>query len=251
MPTTASVPPAEDFAREGFVAPCPILDPAEAERHAGLALAALGVDPAAPGPARRNPFAWHHRWRWAYDLATHPRLLDRVEAVLGQNLVLWAMACWYKEPGNGKPIPWHQDTQYWPMEPTTTVSAWIALTETTRENGCLRVIAGSHRTRLEHHAMDGLGNGFASGVDGVDESQAADLEMRPGEVTLFSEATLHGSGPNRTARPRLGISLRYSPPSVRFLIGEWGDAGRIRTFLVRGEDPLRLNEGIRGEPPRA
>jgi hypothetical protein len=60
---------------------------------------------------------------------------------------------------------------------------------------------------------------------------------------------LHGSAANASAEPRLGISFRYSPPDVRFDIARWSGAERIRTFLVRGVDRPRLNDGIRGVPP--
>jgi hypothetical protein len=239
----------ERFRRDGFIAPRPLVDADEAAALALRAYAALGVDPAAPGPSTANALAWHHRHRWAYDLATHPRLLDLVEGVLGPDLVLWAMACWYKEPRTGRRVPWHQDAHYWPMSPTTTVSVWLALTPATPANGCLRLIPGSHGARIEHRQLDDSTSFFPVGADGIDDSGALDLAMRPGEVALFDEGTLHGSGPNRSACPRLGLSFRFSPPAVRFHIEDWSDAGRIRTFLVRGEDRERLNDPIRGIPP--
>ncbi len=239
----------ECFARDGYLAPVRVLDVEQADAMAGRAYAVLGVDPAAPGPSSAYPSAWHHRWRWAYELASHPAILDLIEPLIGPDIVLWAMACWYKEPKSGKRVPWHQDASYWPMEPNTTVSAWLALGETTRENGCLRVLPGSHRRALAHAAVDDRTSWFATGVPEVDETTAIDLAMKPGEIAIFSEATLHGSEANRSSSPRLGVSFRYSPPTVRFLMERWDDPDRIRTFLVRGEDRPHLNDAIRGEPP--
>jgi ectoine hydroxylase-related dioxygenase (phytanoyl-CoA dioxygenase family) len=240
----------ERFHREGYLAPRRLLDEAEALALGERCYEAMALDPRAPGPTSAYLFAWHHRHRWAWELATHPRLLDLVETVLGPNLVLWAMACWYKEPLTGKRVPWHQDAQYWPMSPSTTASVWLALGPTSRANGCLRIIPGSHTTKHEHRAIADATSWFDRGADDTDEHGAIDLAMAPGEAALFDEGILHGSDVNRSELPRLGISFRYSPPDVRFHSERWGgDASRIRTFLVRGEDRLRLNEGIRGTPP--
>jgi hypothetical protein len=237
------------FRRDGYLAPRRLLDEAEALALGERCYEAMGMDPRAPGATSAYLFAWHHRYRWAYELATHPRLLDLVETAIGPDIVLWAMACWYKEPRTGKRVPWHQDAHYWPMLPTTTASIWLALGPTSRENGCLRLIPGSHAAKHEHRAIADATSWFDRGADGIDERRAVDLAMSPGEAALFDEGTLHGSDANRSAIPRLGVSFRYSPPEVRFLIDEWKGAERIRTFLVRGEDRHGLNDAIRGTPP--
>jgi len=237
------------FRRDGWLAPQHFLDETQARALGERCYAAMGVDPRAPGPTSAYLLAWHHHHRWAYDLATHPTLLDNIAAVIGPDIVLWAMACWYKEPRTGKRVPWHQDAHYWPMSPTTTASAWIALSPTSRANGCLRIIPGSHTARHEHRPVDPAANWFAQGADGIDETHAVDVEMHPGDVAIFDEGILHGSEANLSDQPRLGVSFRYSPPDVRFHIDQWSDAARIRTFLVRGEDRFHRNDGIRGLPP--
>jgi hypothetical protein len=70
-----------------------------------------------PGKTEINMSAWHLQHRWAYDLATHCSILEAMKEILGPDLILWAMHFWYKEPNNDKFIPWHQDINYWPMEP--------------------------------------------------------------------------------------------------------------------------------------
>lgn len=240
----------ERFASDGYLPPVRLFSSDEAASIAERCWSELGVDPATGGESTANLWAWHQRRRWAFDLAAEPRLLDLVEPLVGPDIVLWAMACWYKPARTGKRIPWHQDTSYWPMEPTTTVTAWIALNECTPENGCLRVIPRSHRRVLPLAPVADERSWFGEAAKDVEAEDAVDLAMHPGEVAIFNEATLHGSEPNTSARPRLGISLRFSPPQVRFLIERWtGDIGRIRTFLVRGEDRERLNDAIRGIPP--
>ncbi|MBA2482688.1 MAG: phytanoyl-CoA dioxygenase family protein [Planctomycetes bacterium] len=148
-------------------------------------------------------------------------------------------------------MPWHQDASYWAIEPKKTVTAWLALGETSPDNGCLRIIPGSHTRTSEHRAISDPTSWFDKGVDprDIDESTAVDLALRPGEAVLFNEATLHGSEMNRSSQPRVAISFRYTSPEVRFLIDQWTDPGRVKTFLVRGEDRLHLNDDIRGVEP--
>ena len=80
-------------------------------------------------------------------------------------------------------------------------------------------------------------------------SNLAHGTMNPGEVVFFNEGTFHGSEANTSDIPRVALSIRYTTPEVRFLTDQWSDAGRIKTFLLRGEDTHHLNDAIRGAPP--
>jgi hypothetical protein len=256
MHLTASAPAAshsslaEDFRRDGCAGPFRVCAPTDCAALQAAYFAAAGVDPAAWSPASAKLSAWHHHQRWAYELATSPAILDRVEEILGPDLVLWAMFAWYKEPRTEKRIPWHQDASYWPLEPKLNVTAWLALDHCDPDNGCLRVIPGTHRAAIDHVAVDDTTSWFNKGADpaAVDERQARDLVLQPGEFVLFNEGTLHGSEPNRSARPRLALSLRYTTPEVRLHGDKWGD-DRVRAFQVRGRDRFGYNDAWRGVPP--
>jgi ectoine hydroxylase-related dioxygenase (phytanoyl-CoA dioxygenase family) len=240
------------FMADGYAGPFPLVDPAEAPGLRDAYCRTAGVDPRACGPATRPLAAWHHHHRWAYDLACSPRILDRVECLLGPDILLWAWFSWYKEPRTGKRIPWHQDASYWPIEPKRNVTAWVALDATDTENGCLRVIPGSHRSAIDHVAVDDPGSWFSQGADlsAVDAGRAVDLALRAGEFVLFNEGTLHGSEPNRSDRPRIAFSLRYTSPDVCLHGDRWGD-DRVKAFLVRGEDRHHRNDAWIGTPPAA
>jgi ectoine hydroxylase-related dioxygenase (phytanoyl-CoA dioxygenase family) len=178
--------------------------------------------------------------------------VNAIQQILGPDLVLWAMHFWYKEPGNGKFIPWHQDINYWPMEPAINATAWMSLGFSIKENGCLRVIPGTHKQHVAHIALGDDNSVFEQGLasDAVDESKAVDLEMSPGQIAFFNEATFHGSEANNSNIPRVAFSVRYTTPEVKFKMVEWGgDTSRIKTFLVSGEDRLHLNDDIRGTVP--
>jgi hypothetical protein len=238
------------FQANGYAGPATVFSPAENARFAAGAWAALAVDPAAPGPSTARLAAWHHEHAWAWEMATHPAILDQVEELLGPDLVLWAMFCWYKPPHVGKAVPWHQDAAYWPIEPKLNVTAWVALAPTRRSNGCLRLLPGSHRSAHDHTAMTDPASWFAKGVQGLDESTALDVEMERGQAVFFNEGALHGSRANASDQPRLACSMRYTTPEVRISPDGWGpDSARIRTTLVRGVDRFHHNDALRIGPP--
>ncbi len=99
--------------------------------------------------ARRTPRACGATrpfWIWH---AT-PDILDLVEQVIGPDIMLWGCHVFCKPAGDGQETPWHQDGHYWPIRPLANCTVWVALDPSTSDNGCLRVIPGSHRPRQCH-----------------------------------------------------------------------------------------------------
>jgi chlorinating enzyme len=173
--------------------------------------------------------------RWVYEIVTNPRILDAVESVLGPNVMVWSSQWFPKFPHDKAFVSWHQDATYWGLTPPNVTTAWIALTESTPANGCMRVIPGTHLGALlpqrETYAeRNMLSRGQEIAVT-VDESQAVALELMPGEFSLHHVGIVHGSGPNDSCAPRIGIAVRYISPDVV-------QQGRERdmVMLVRGRD---------------
>lgn len=172
---------------------------------------------------------------WVYRLVTHPAVLDAVESVLGPNLLVWGSQWFPKLPGDKAYVSWHQDGTYWGLHPPNVTTAWIALSESTTANGCMRVVPRTHLASLlpqrETYAPDNmLSRGQEIAVE-VDEAQAVDLVLRPGEMSLHHIGLVHGSGPNHSTAPRIGLAIRYISPDV---IQE--GASRDIAVLARGKD---------------
>ena len=172
---------------------------------------------------------------WVYEIVANTRVLDAVESVLGPNVMVWSSQWFPKFPHDKAFVSWHQDATYWGLTPPNVATAWIALTESTLANGCMRVIPGTHQGALlpqrETYAQTNmLSRGQEIAVT-VDESQAVPLELRPGEFSLHHVGIVHGSGPNDSNAPRIGIAVRYISPDVV-------QQGRERdlVLLVRGRD---------------
>jgi len=113
-------------------------------------------------------------------------------------------------------IPMHQDDGYGQLAPPLDVTVWTALTDTDEENGCLVIVPGSHRGGLVDHAPAAT-NPFLREAEAEAGDAAVPLPLRAGEAVLFTGLTLHGSGPNRSRTPRVGMHARYCHPSVRMV----------------------------------
>ncbi len=154
------------------------------------------------------------------DFAANRSIIDMVEQLIGGDIALWNMSFFAKPAGNGKRTPWHQDGEYWPIRPLATCTAWLAVDDSTVENGCLRVIRGSHKERaLKRHNKVAAGDvTLTQELDRseYDESKADDIVLKAGQISLHDVYLLHGSEPNASPKPRRGITMRYMPTTSVF-----------------------------------
>jgi len=202
---------AEDYERDGLVFPIPVLSSEEVAEYRS----ALDSIAAHCGESSLKRFDnLHLFFPWAYRLATHGAVLDAVEAVLGPDLVIDGTLVFYKPPRDGSYASWHQDSVYSGWHLTPSISAWIALTPSEPSNGCMRAIPGSHKLGLlDHeniHDDPNLLNrrGERIRMD-VDEADAVDIVLRPGEMSLHHTNIVHGSKPNGSDGPRIGFIVRF------------------------------------------
>jgi ectoine hydroxylase-related dioxygenase (phytanoyl-CoA dioxygenase family) len=191
---------------------------------------------------------------WVYGLVSHPRVLDAVESILGPNLMVWSSQWFPKFPGDKAFVSWHQDATYWGLTPPHVTTAWIALSESVPENGCIRVVPGTHKTlnlpQRDTFARDNiLSRGQEIAVE-VDERGGVNVVLRPGEFSLHHVGIVHGSGANQSHKPRIGLAIRYMSTEVIQSAPE-----REMAVLVRGRDdfghfeiaPPPQSDGICGQ----
>ncbi len=180
--------------------------------------------------ARRDP-VW-------FGLVSEPALLDIAGAFLGPNIALFATHYICKPPRTGRAVRWHQDGAFWPLDPPEVITAWVAVTDSAPDNGCVRVIPGSHRLPVaEMQPVDGdavLSEEIA--VD-VDEDAAVDLVLAPGDVSVHHPSIHHASQPNTSDRWRRGLTARYIPTSTRIT-----DPAAASPFLLRGVAQAGVND---------
>jgi hypothetical protein len=172
---------------------------------------------------------------WAASLVRHKRVLDCVESLIGPDIMVFHTTVWMKEPHSENFVPWHQDATYFGLAPFEHVTAWVALTDSTRENGCVQMIPRSHTTGQRPHfdqpdpkAMLSRGQTLA---DTVDEDGAVDMVLAAGDVSFHHTLAFHRSGMNRTGERRIGIGFSYIPTRVKHV-----GPTRLSATLVRGVD---------------
>ena len=199
---------------EGVLHPVRVLDPGDAARHRR---ALEETERLLGGTLKRIDNA-HLHFRWAWDLTMAARVLDVMEDLLGPDLLVHSSRIFYKHPADPAYVGWHQDGLYARLDSDLAPSIWIALSPSTPENGCLRVVPRTHRTgKLPHretYAADNLSNhGEVVAID-VDESGAIDVVLEPGEMSVHHVNVIHGSSPNRSAIARIGFSASFITPAV-------------------------------------
>jgi phytanoyl-CoA hydroxylase len=171
-------------------------------------------------------------------LVSDSRLLDIAELFIGPNIALFASHYICKPPGDGQPVLWHQDGSYWPLEPMEVVSLWLAVDDSTPENGCMRVIPGTQHLDLQQlKARTEIANVLRSGMDeaAVDESKAIDLVLRAGDVSVHHPNVIHGSNANASSKRRCGLTIRYIPTTTRIVSSEpWPSAFHLRGQAIPG-----------------
>jgi non-heme Fe2+,alpha-ketoglutarate-dependent halogenase len=218
------------FADQGYLFPLTAMAEAEASQR----LAALEQFEAKHGGfGLRLRFKAHLRMRALMEIARNPRILDAVEDLIGPDILLFTSTLWPKNAGDGRYVSWHQDSAYFGFDKHEEVTAWVALTESTASNGCVRVMPGSHTgPDYDHEETLAKDNLLIRGqtINGLDESRAVDLELRPGQFSLHQERTAHGSRPNVSSGRRIGYALFYIPTHVVSTLG------RRTALLVRGTD---------------
>ena len=121
----------------------------------------------------------HLLFTWLDELVRDDAVLDAVEGVIGPDILCWASSFFTKEAHDPSYVSWHQDLTYWGLEPADIVTAWIALSPSTPESGCMRVVPGSHKRDVLPHtetfaAHNLLSRGQEVQVE-VDEREAKDV----------------------------------------------------------------------------
>ena len=143
------------------------------------------------------------------DLARDGRLLDVLEQIIGPDIEFLSDKVVLKSATTTAGSPWHQDWPYW--EGLHKISVWIALDRATPENGCLKMMPGSHKGSVVHDGVAKEGEGFGHRLrpEAVDESKAVTLPCEPGDAVLFHDLTLHASHPNSSGKDRWSVISTY------------------------------------------
>jgi ectoine hydroxylase-related dioxygenase (phytanoyl-CoA dioxygenase family) len=147
-------------------------------------------------------------------------VLDVVENIIGPDFGLWSSHFICKEPKIGRASPWHEDSAYWHgrfdhFEGIVTI--WLAIDRSGKDNGCMKVIPGSHLSGdSSYEEVDEDQYTFPSRIPDVDESQAVYLELEPNHYSLHDSRIIHGADANRSSMRRCGYTMRYFSHTMKY-----------------------------------
>ena len=220
----------EAYRRDGFVSGIAVISAAEAY----AAMQKLAEYEADNGSTDALHMKSHIYFAWLWKIARNPIVLDAIRAIMGPDVLVLASRLWSKLPADEKFVSWHQDVNYFGIEPSdASANIWIALTDASEEAGCMRFIPGSQKAGLLDHEITMASNNLLTRgqtVHGVDVTKAVPAPLRPGECSLHHGHVLHCSPPNLAGHRRVGFSMILMQPHVR------STTGRRTASLLCGED---------------
>lgn len=163
---------------------------------------------------------WSHVYfDWAFQLVLTPKILDAVEAIIGPEILVQGTLVLNKYPDTKAFVPWHQDGRHSQLPPSQSTSAWVALSESKIENGCMRFLPGTHQgDYLLHESITDADSMVVNG-GGIlkleKEEQAKHILLQAGEMSLHQNNVVHGSLPNLSSEKRTGFIIRYTTPAYQ------------------------------------
>ncbi|WP_428080578.1 phytanoyl-CoA dioxygenase family protein [Candidatus Pelagibacter sp.] len=229
----------KQYNEEGYVAPLDILTKEEAlEARNEIEL----IEKKMPNEIDKSGRYNVHLISPKLDAIVHnSKILDAVESIIGKNILVCSTTLFIKDPKQEGFVSYHQDAKYIGLEPHNWVTAWIAITDSNKENGCMRMWPKSHIELKDHNQKFNEGNLLTRGqtVEGVPESEVKPVELKAGQMSLHHPRIVHGSGINKSNDRRIGFVVQsYIGTNVKQVLGKNG------VQIARGEDEFHNHEVI-------
>jgi non-heme Fe2+,alpha-ketoglutarate-dependent halogenase len=222
------------YRRDGFCSPLDVYTEIEARNlRAELERVESEIK---DDPERVRAFQKRPTWLVPFidEIVRNPKITGRVASILGPDVMVYNAAFFIKDAETDHFVSWHQDLHYWGFNADDEVTAWLALSPSTPESGCMRFVPGSHKKAVEHvdtfHRDNMLTRGQELAAE-VDDSEACNVVLKPGQMSIHHGRLFHASGPNASADRRIGLAIRYITPAMQQVNGE-----RLGATLVCGED---------------
>ena len=169
------------------------------------------------------------------------KILDAVESIIGKNILVCSTTLFIKNPNQTGYVSYHQDAKYIGLEPHNWVTAWVAITDSYEENGCMRMWPGSHIEIRDHNQKFDKGNLLTRGqtVENVPKNEVQSVELKAGQMSLHHPRIVHGSGINKSDDRRIGFVIQsYIGTNVKQVLGKNG------VQIARGIDEFKYHEEI-------
>ena len=180
-----------------------------------------------------------------FDKVVHnSKILDAVESIIGKNILACGTTLFIKNFDERGFVSFHQDAKYIGLEPHNWVTAWIAVTDSNEENGCMKMWSGSHKTDLKNHIEKfdySKGNLLTRGqtVENVPFEETEPVILKAGQMSLHHPRIVHGSGVNKSKERRIGFVIKsYIGSNVEQVLG------KMYVQQARGEDSFNYHDHV-------
>ena len=174
------------------------------------------------------------------DICLNNKILDAVESIIGKNILICGTTLFIKNANEKGFVSFHQDAKYIGLEPHNWITAWIAVTNSNEENGCMRMWSGSHKEELKNHKQKfDEDNLLTRGqtIENVPIEETDPVVLKAGQMSLHHPTVVHGSGLNRSNDRRIGFVVQsYIGSNVDQVLG------KIYVQKARGEDTQKFHE---------
>ena len=231
----------QDYNNHGYVAPIDVLTPEEAHEIRKEIEVIENRWPNELDGFGRN---YVHMISPVFDKVCHNiKILDAVESIIGKDILICGTTLFVKNPNQKGFVSFHQDAKYIGLEPHNWVTAWVAVTDSNEENGCMRMWSGSHKSNLQKHNQKfNEGNLLTRGqtVEGVPVTETRPINLKAGQMSLHHPAVVHGSGLNKSNDRRIGFVVQsYIGSNVEQVLG------KMYVQQARGTDTFKYHEHIK------
>ena len=229
----------KQYEDEGYISPIEVLSSSEAlEAREEIELIEKKIPNEIDKSGRYNV----HLISPKLDSIVHnSKILDAVESIIGNNILVCSTTLFIKNPNEQGFVSYHQDAKYIGLEPHNWVTAWVALTDSNENNGCMRMWPKSHIDIKDHNEKFNEGNLLTRGqtVENVPENEVKTVELKAGQMSLHHPRIVHGSGINKSNDRRIGFVIQsYIGTNVKQTLGQNG------VQIARGEDKFNHHQVI-------
>ena len=171
------------------------------------------------------------------------KILDAVESIIGKDILVCGTTLFIKNPDKKGFVSFHQDAKYIGLEPHNWVTGWLAVTDANEENGCMRMLKGSHKKDLKFHDQKFDENNLLTRgqtIENVPINETTPVILKAGQLSLHHPTIIHGSGLNKSKERRIGFAIQsYIGTNVDQVLG------KIYVQQARGNDTFNFHEHVK------
>ena len=231
----------QQYKEDGYIAPIDVLSKDEAEE---VKKEIEYIEKKWPDELEGLGRNYAHLISPILDKVSHnSKILDAVESIIGKDILVCGTTLFIKNPDKKGFVSFHQDAKYIGLEPHNWVTAWLAVTDSNEENGCMRMYKGSHKKDLKFHNQKFDENNLLTRgqtIEDIPINETTPVILKAGQLSLHHPTIIHGSGLNKSKERRIGFAIQsYIGTNVDEVLG------KIYVQQARGNDTFKFHEHVK------